>query len=231
MSDQRHDGIWRDEAAPGSADRPTSSNDSPAKAVLVTFVVCLCASIVVTTSAVLLRPLQMANRQNEQYRQIDQILQGVKGGNDAVLGANLKGLEARVVDLESGDYVEGSDPAKFDQRTLARDPVQSVVIPPAKDLAGIKTRARRAVVHLLQKNGRHELVVLPIYGRGFGSTLYGYIGLSGDTRTVVGIAFYEHGETPGLGALIDDPAWRRLWSGKMVWGDAGEVALGWPGDR
>ena len=226
MSDQRHDEIWRDEAAPGSADRPTSSNDSPAKAVLVTFVVCLCASIVVATSAVLLRPLQIANRQIEQRQQIDQILRGVKGGRGAMSGADVKGLEARVVDLASGNYVEPSDPARFAQRRMAEDPVHSVAIPPINDLAGIKTRARQVVVHLLHKNGRLELVVLPIYGRGFGSTLYGYIGLSGDTRTVVGIAFYEHGETPGLGALIDDPAWRRLWSGKAVWGAGGEVALG-----
>ncbi|NQU71575.1 MAG: FMN-binding protein, partial [Rhodospirillales bacterium] len=56
--------------------------------------------------------------------------------------------------------------------------------------------------------------------------LYGYLGISADTQTVVGLSFYEHGETPGLGALIDDESWRSQWRGKKIWDDAGKPALG-----
>lgn len=196
-------------------------NDSPAKAVIVTLLVCIFASVLVAGSAVLLRPKQIANKQFEQMRQIGEILQDATTDGDAWRAIDIAELEARVVDLDTGNYVDGVDAAIFDQEAAP-----SIEIPQQQDMAQIGTRSKYAVVHLLLKDGRPQLIVLPVYGRGFGSTLYGYIGLSGDTETVIGLAFYEHGETPGLGALIDDPAWRRLWSGKSVWNAKGEVGLG-----
>ncbi|MGI9412795.1 MAG: Na(+)-translocating NADH-quinone reductase subunit C, partial [Hyphomicrobiales bacterium] len=201
-------------------------NDSPAKAVIVTLLVCVFASVMVAGSAVLLRPKQIANKQLEQWQQISEILQGPTAGGEVSRAIDVADLEARVVELATGNYVDGIDPAAFDQRRMARDPAQSIEIPADKDLAQIKTRAKHAVVHLSLRQERPELIVLPVYGRGFGSTLYGHIALTGDAKTVIGLAFYEHGETPGLGALIDDPAWRRLWSGKKVWDAGGEVGLG-----
>ncbi len=197
-------------------------NDSSAKAVIVTLLVCVFASVLVTSSAVLLRPRHAANKQLEQTRQITEIV--ARGG--VWRDNKMNDLEMRVVDLANGKYVEGIDPTILDWRKLARDPTYSVNIPADKDLAKIKTRSKRAVVHLLMRNGKPALIVLPVYGRGFGSTLYGYIGLSGDVKTVIGLAFYEHGETPGLGALIDAPEWRRLWFGKKIWNARGEVGLG-----
>ncbi len=201
-------------------------NDSPAKALIVTLLVCIFASVIVTGSAVLLRPQQIANSQLEQQRQIAEILKGASLVGDDLRTIQTDDLEARVVELETGNYVDGVDPATFDRTRLVRDPAHSVSIVPAQDLAQIKTRAKLAVVYLLLRDGKPQLVVLPIYGLGYGSMLHGFIGLSGDTETVIGLGFHEHGETPGLGALIDDPAWRRLWSGKKVWAPGGEVGLG-----
>ncbi|NNL65750.1 MAG: FMN-binding protein, partial [Myxococcales bacterium] len=47
-----------------------------------------------------------------------------------------------------------------------------------------------------------------------------------DTQTVRGLDFYEHGETPGLGSEIQNPAWRALWPGKRVRDAEGRVRLG-----
>ncbi len=197
-------------------------NDSPVKSIVVTLLVCIVASVLVTSTAVLLRPKQIANKQSEQTQRIAEILQGTRDVGDV----DIAGLTARVVDLATGNYIDGMDPASFDPRQIAREPEDSVSIPPELDVAQIKRRAKYAVVHLLLQNDKPEIIVLPVHGRGFASTLYGYIGLSGDTKTVTGLAFYEHGETPGLGALVDDPGWRRMWVGKKVWDAAGEVGLG-----
>lgn len=35
------------------------------------------------------------------------------------------------------------------------------------------------------------------------STLYGYLALESDGKTVKGITFYKHGETPGLGGEVE----------------------------
>ena len=127
------------------------------------------------------------------------------------------GSRAGPAPLRSRREVASIDAARFDARRAVRDP--------ARDLAQIKRRARHAVVYLVRRDGRLRLVILPVHGRGFGSMIYGYLGLSGDTRTVIGLSFYEHGETPGLGALIDDRDWLGRWRGKTVWDDDGKPAL------
>lgn len=201
-------------------------NESPAKAVIMTLLVCVFASVIVAGSAVTLRPKQIANRQLAQERQIVEILRGAAADDDVVGQVDVRELEARVVELATGNYAVDIDAATFDERRMTRDPVHSVKIASGQDLARIKSRSKFAVVHVLMRDGKPQFVVLPIRGLGFGSMLYGYVGLSGDTETVVGLGFYEHGETPGLGAMIDDPAWRRLWSGKKVWQPGGDVGLG-----
>ncbi len=201
-------------------------NDSPLKAVIVTLAVCLVASILVAGSAVLLKPAQEANKERERLARIGEISALLPGVEEAIRMGDSIRLEARVVDLATGRYLRSIDPADFDQRRAAKDPGQSVAIPPKRDLAQIGRRAAFAVVYLVRDEERLRAVILPVHGRGFGSMLYGYLGLSGDLSTVIGLSFYEHGETPGLGALIDDPQWRSLWQGKKVWLGAGIPGIG-----
>ncbi len=201
-------------------------NDSPLKAVIVTLAVCLIASILVAGSAVLLKPAQEANKERERLARIGEIAALLPGVEEVLQIGDTLRVEARVVDLATGRYVPTIDPADFDQRRAAKDPGLSVVIPPERDLAQIGRRAAFAVVYLVREEDHLRAVILPVHGRGFGSMLYGYLGLSSDLRTVIGLSFYEHGETPGLGALIDDPQWRSLWHGKKVWDGAGIPGIG-----
>lgn len=201
-------------------------NDSPLKAVVVTLAVCLIASTLVAASAVLLKPAQEANRERERLARIGEITALLPGAEEVIGTSDTLRVEARVVDLSTGDYVPSVDPADFDQRRAAKDPGLGVEIPPERDLAQISRRSPLAVVYLVRDEGDLRAVILPVHGRGFGSMLYGYLGLSGDLRTVIGLSFYEHGETPGLGALIDDPRWRSQWPGKKVWAGAGIPGVG-----
>jgi Na+-transporting NADH:ubiquinone oxidoreductase subunit C len=223
-SDQKSKPGPADEFGPRQPHIP--ANDGPLKAILVTLCVCLVASILVTGSAVLLRPMQTANKEREREARITEIVARLPELAGEVLLFEAVSVEARVVDLDSGRIVQTIDPDRFDQRRAAKDPGQSIAIPPERDIAQIGRRSRFAVVHLVWRDQQLLLVVLPVRGHGFGSMLYGYLGLSGDTRRVVGLSFYEHGETPGLGALIDDPQWRAQWRGKKVWDEQGEPGLG-----
>jgi len=73
---------------------------------------------------------------------------------------------------------------------------------------------------------RIKTVVLPVYGYGLWSTMYGLIALAGDGRTVTGLTFYEHGETPGLGDFIGSPAWQAQFPGKLAFDEQGKLRLG-----
>lgn len=200
-------------------------NDSPFKAILVLLIVCLFASVLVSVSAVLLKPLQVTNEERARLSRLADVMAGLPSSSLPPAVAWEAALEARVIELASGRHVKTLDAATYDPRRAERDPALSVALPRERDPAQIGRRARHAVVYLYHREGELELIVLPVHGQGFGSTLYGYLGLSGDTQKVVGLTFYEHGETPGLGALIEDPAWLAQWRGRRVWDSLGQPAL------
>ena len=61
---------------------------------------------------------------------------------------------------------------------------------------------------------------------GLWSTLYGYVAVDKDLRTIKGLTYYEHGETPGLGGEVENPTWKAKWIGKQIYEDGvniGEV--------
>jgi len=65
-------------------------------------------------------------------------------------------------------------------------------------------------------------IVLPVDGPGMWSTIRGFIALRADLGTIDGVTFHSHGETPGIGDKIEDPAWRSRWQGKSLY-DEGEL--------
>ena len=66
---------------------------------------------------------------------------------------------------------------------------------------------------------------MPVRGYGLWGILYGYLAISNDLNTIVGLEFYEHKETPGLGAEIDNPAWKALWNGKKLFDEEGNLLI------
>lgn len=59
-------------------------------------------------------------------------------------------------------------------------------------------------------------IALPVAGKGLWSTIYGYIALEPDTDTVLGIQFYKHGETPGLGGEVEKSWFINNFKGKKI---------------
>ncbi len=193
--------------------------DSIANTLVVAVTLSLVASVLVAGTAIALKPVQEINE--ARYRQ--QIILDVAGlwspGEDA--DAQFANIEARMVDLESGEYTDAISAAGFDAIAAAKDPDTGIVIPAVDDVANIRQRARYAVVYLAPDDAGREQVILPIYGAGLWSTMRGYLSIDGDGTTIRGLRFYEHAETPGLGDQIDKPDWRRLWIGKRIFGADG----------
>lgn len=58
--------------------------------------------------------------------------------------------------------------------------------------------------------------VIPINGFGLWDAIYGYLALKPDGNTVIGTAWYDQKETPGLGANIAEAYWQDLFPGKVI---------------
>ena len=199
-------------------------NDTPRKIVGVAVVLCLFCSIVVSAAAIGLRPLQDANKALEIKRNILQV-SGLMtpGGNVNEL---FKQIEPRVVDLRTGEFTTDVDPTSYNQREAERDPNMSDALPIERDIAGIKRKSHYATVYLVKNDeGGLKSIILPVHGYGLWSTLYGYLALKPDGREILGLQFYQHAETPGLGGEVDNPNWRGLWQGKLLTDDEGKLRI------
>lgn len=193
-------------------------NDSTRKTLIVALALCLVCSILVSTAAVKLQPLQQRNQELDRKKIILEVAGLLKPG--VSIDELFKQVEPKVVDLSTGEYVDTMDPNQYDQRQAAKDPEMSVKIPPDRDIAQIRRRSKYAVVYLVKEEGQTKLILLPVHGYGLWSTMYAYIALERDANTIFGLRFYEQGETAGLGAEIDNPRWRNNWTGKVVYGEA-----------
>lgn len=61
-----------------------------------------------------------------------------------------------------------------------------------------------------------EGYIFPIAGFGLWDAIYGYIAIANDGDHVIGITWYAHAETPGLGAVISEPDWQKQFPGKVI---------------
>jgi len=195
--------------------------------VIFTAVLCIVFSVLVSAVAVGLHDRQV---ENQRLHRIQNVLgvAGLKEPGERLSREELSsrfesGLEARVIDLATGEYVEGIDALSFDQRRAAKDPETSRPAPTNR--AKVRRLPAHAVVYVIKDGSEETGLVLPIEGSGLWSTLYGFLALDSDARTVRGITFYSHGETPGLGGEVDNPRWKSRWAGRLAFDDAWMPAL------
>ena len=196
-------------------------NETPQKMLIVAVSLCLVCSVLVSSAAVFLKPLQERNKALDMKKNILAAAGLLEEGAD--VDQLFQGVEPRVVDLATGQYVDSVDAKTYDQRAAAKDPNQGLAIPSDEDIAKIRRRAKYGLVYLVPDggSGRLRYIILPVHGKGLWSTMYGFIALKGDANTVAGITFYQQGETAGLGAEVSNPVWNAKWGGKQVYGEEG----------
>lgn len=210
--------------------------DSLPGTLLVATLLCVACSFVVSAAAVALKSKQETNKQLDQTKNILDAT-GLSTGEYGDLAKDLNSdqieklegwLSAKLVDLESGEYVEATDKEleEYDAKELALKDKTRVKLADQKPKfdPGEKYRETIAKVYFVKKPNTDKIlqVVLPVYGKGLWSTLRGYVALKSDLKTIQGLTFYEHGETPGLGGEVDRPSWKAQWEGKQMYDAKGQ---------
>lgn len=200
----------------------TVGRESTARALGVALAVAFVCALLVSTTTVLLRPVQRANIEAGRIMQLVQ--QALPDGAGKI---DVGDLEAHLVELSSGRIDTGMDPAAFDAGTAASQPETSVEIPRDFDLARLRRRARHAPVYLLRGADREiETIILPVSGRGYQSILRAWLVLDGEATRVRALTVYEQGETPGVGSRVEDPEWQDEWRDRPIYDDDGVLRIG-----
>ena len=196
-------------------------NDSIIKTLAVAFSVCLICSLVVSSSAVSLRDLQKENKLNDKRLKVLQVADIYDP--ELSISQQFLQLESKFIDFDTGriftEY-NNFNIDEYDQVKATKDSNLSKAIPASDDIAIIKNRENVGKIYILRDDLKNiDKLILPIRGYGLWGTLFGFIAIESDFNTVSGIEFYEHKETPGLGAEVDNPKWKTSWKGKKIYDD------------
>ena len=213
--------------------KPKSNN---AKTISVALTLCLVCSVLVSAVAVGLKPAQVENARLDRNKNI-LVAAGMydpESDTNNDLAERFKDFKVEIVDLNDGTYLTDDDlkAVGIDDRNAYNTSQATKNQALSEDLgdndpASIGRKPKYAKVYVKDDAaGNPDLVVLPIQGYGLWGTIYGFLTLESDMNTIKGISFYEHKETPGLGARIEEPKWRAQWNGIHSYDDNGDVATG-----
>lgn len=202
----------------------SEQKETVGKTLLVAFVLCVVCSAIVATTAVMMKPQQVAAKEQDRIRNILAIAGLLKDG--VPLDEQFKQVQPKVIDFQTGKFTaEMAVEQAVDPKRLTKSDKTSSEVPDEQDVAKIIRHERYGVVYVVEKAGKIDRIILPIRGYGLWSTLWGFVALEGDLNTVVGFGYYQHAETPGLGGEVDNPAWKSLWPGKQLFDGDNNVAI------
>ena len=167
--------------------------------------------LLLAMAATALKPLQDFNAEANVKRNIlvavGLLQRGAEATADEVAAIYQQSMRSFAVDSD-GRIDDGVNAAELDLEDELDKPVD---------------QQRYPVFVVARDGGEAEAYAIPVFGRGLWSTLYGYLALETDLSTVRGITFYDHGETPGLGAEIAEPWFQQSFAGKEIFDDAGQL--------
>jgi len=172
--------------------------------VVFSLVVCVTCSVLLALTAGGLKPIIEKNEVFDIHRNIlkavDLYDKNDKASPEQIESTYSERIKGFVVD-ENGNVIPGKDPSNIDPDT-------------EQNLLPIFARLDNSSV---------SAYCIPISGMGLWSTLYGYLAVKNDGETVMGITFYKHGETPGLGGEIEADWFTSNFKDKKIFDSTGKL--------
>ena len=215
---------------------------------------CVVCSLMVSATAIGLRETQQNNVVLDKKKNILQVAGFSAEEVKAMDAAKIESFFARgdqdaekdngneieisdiVVDLTTGDTIteeqlkekisQDTVISSYDQEKQAKKVKEGLAVNMDVSLIGLKEHERFSHVYIVRNRKKDEIsrYVFPVKGKGLWSTLFGYIAVDASFQQIEGLTFYKHAETPGLGGEVDNPKWKKLWEGRMIYDEAGDLA-------
>jgi len=171
--------------------------------------------IVATGLAVVATALQPAQRRNVEVEKKQNILTSLRVVSDRTNAEKL--YDQYITDSYTlntrGEKVSGVDPFNINLREEMKKPVTERNLPAFES-----------------KKGDSSFVVIPVYGKGLWGPIWGYVSFSREDivagglphfNSIYGVMFDHKGETPGLGAEINQPFFMIPFRGKRIFDEQG----------
>jgi len=156
--------------------------------------------------------------------------QGLKEAQDKNIAQERRqNILSTVMELKEGDNIEEIynqrvNPIVIDYNGNIKEGMK----PAEVDLAvEYKKSARERLLPVYEFKSKTdpnkvENIVLPVYGYGLWNNIWGFVALKSDFNTIAGVTFQHAGETPGLGARIQEQDVQDRYKGKKIY-EAGNL--------
>ncbi len=179
-------------------------------------IVCFVCSFMLSLFAVGLQPAQQKAAKLDLYRNILNVFElgDAKMADADVENTFNESIREIVID-KSGKIFEGESFSEVPE--AQRCEILYTKFPNSPDNCKLSLYSKVS-------NDEVTAYAIPLEGKGLWSTLYGYLALEKDGSTIMGITFYAHKETPGLGAEISKPWFSDNFKGKKLLDQSGSLA-------
>ena len=149
-----------------------------------------------------LKPMQNQNIEREKMQNILKSV-GIEVTRDEAKDAYDKYITEEIVLNDKGEQIEG-DAFKVDI------------------LKEYKSGGQKKFPIFIYESEGSKKYIIPLVGKGLWGPIWGYIALEEDKNTVAGASFDHKGETPGLGAEINQGWFQEPFVGKKIFDESGE---------
>ncbi|MDE7402320.1 MAG: NADH:ubiquinone reductase (Na(+)-transporting) subunit C [Muribaculaceae bacterium] len=152
-----------------------------------------------------LRPKQLENISDDTKRQILAAALITPKTGESISELYSQHIEDSYIVNDKGEKI-ASDVNPFDVKV---------------DLEVKKEPAERMLPVFVCSTDNGTKYIVPVYGAGLWGPIWGYISFDSNGEDIYGAYFAHQGETPGLGAEIEKPAFQDQFKGKQVYGSDG----------
>jgi len=171
-------------------------------------VMVIAVATLLSLAATLLQPRQLKNLEIEKKKSM---LESIRVESTAETTESLyeQFIKESFVINYKGDKIEGIDAFNVVSKAEQKKPLDQQYLP---------------VFGATSADGE-KVIIIPVEGKGLWGPIFGYVSLKADMNTIYGVTFDHKGETPGLGAEINTPAFEGMFPGKTIFQDGKFVSV------
>ncbi|MCM1377601.1 MAG: NADH:ubiquinone reductase (Na(+)-transporting) subunit C [Clostridium sp.] len=174
--------------------------------VIYSAVLVLVVGIVLSLVYQILRPAQEENISNDTKRQILAAALITPKEGETIGELYAEHIKASyLVSPDGKKLTDGKDAFSVDVSAESKKPVEE------RELPVFECQTDKGLKY-----------IVPVYGAGLWGPIWGYVAFDSNGDTIYGAYFAHQGETPGLGAEIEKPAFSDQFKGKNIFSAGGE---------
>ncbi len=169
----------------------------------------IAVATLLSLAATLLQPRQLKNLEIEKKKSMLESI-GVEATAETTEALYEKYIRESYVINSKGEKIDGVDAFNVVQKVEQKKSIDQQYLP---------------VFGATSEDGE-KVIIIPVEGKGLWGPIFGYISLKADMNTIYGVTFDHKGETPGLGAEINQPDFEGMFPGKTLYEDGQFVSIG-----